>query len=63
MYIESLKNEKPLELIESYNDKVQFIDDVRHIYKNSFINFVDDLSKVKIKEIRVNTMKQCIRIE
>lgn len=33
-----------IELIESYNDKVQFVDDVRDIYNNSLLEFVRDLA-------------------
>lgn len=49
-YMESLKTSTPLELIQSYNDRVQFVDDVRDIYKASFRNFLEDLSKVTIKK-------------
>lgn len=48
MYLQSLKTDKPLELIESYNDTVQFVEDVREIYKRSFLNFLEDLSKVPV---------------
>lgn len=45
-YVDSLNTTAPLSLIESYNDKVQFVDDVRDIYESSFLNFLQDLSKV-----------------
>lgn len=45
-FMDSLKTAKPLELVEKYNDKVQFVEDVREIYKRSFLTFLDDLSKV-----------------
>lgn len=47
-YLEALKTAKPLELIEPYNDKVQFVDDVRDIYSNSFLTFLHDLNKVQL---------------
>lgn len=37
-----------LKLIETYNDKVQFVDDVRDIYENSFKEFLNDLSQVRM---------------
>ncbi|KAF2896745.1 hypothetical protein ILUMI_09428 [Ignelater luminosus] len=44
-YFASLETAEPLELIQPYNDKVQFVEDVRDLYKNSFVDFVRDLSK------------------
>lgn len=46
-YVMTLSTPKQLELIESYNDKVQFVDDVRDIYNDSFKEFVKELSMVK----------------
>lgn len=45
-YLSSLNTPNPLELISCFNDKVQFVDDVRELYAKSFYNFVVDLSKV-----------------
>lgn len=45
-YLSSLKSSNPLELIKSYNDKVQFVDDVQDLYEKSFLKFIEDLSKV-----------------
>lgn len=44
-YLASLETAQPLELIQSYNDKVQFVEDVRDLYINSFNDFLKDLSK------------------
>lgn len=40
---------KPPDLIQTYNDKVQFVEDVRGIYEQSFVDFVRELSKVIIR--------------
>lgn len=40
---------KPPDLIQTYNDKVQFVEDVRGIYEQSFLEFVGELSKVIIR--------------
>lgn len=45
-YMNSLKTATPLSLIDSYNDKVQFVDDVRDLYEGSFTKFLHDLNKV-----------------
>lgn len=41
--------QRSFDLIESYNNKVQFVDDVKEIYKNSFHQFVNKLLKVGYK--------------
>lgn len=50
-YLTSHEMKQPLELIQSYNDKVQFVEDVRDIYSNSFHNFILDLSKGAHRDI------------
>ncbi|GJQ68547.1 Pdp [Trypoxylus dichotomus] len=45
-YLSSLTENTPLELITNYNDKFQFVDDVKEIYHKSFRNFLEDLKKV-----------------
>lgn len=47
-YLSSLSTSNPMELLNSYNDKVQFVDDVRELYAKSFYDFVLDLSKVRL---------------
>lgn len=45
-YLLSLTKSDSSELIQTYNDKVQFVDDIREIYSKSFLRFVKDLSEV-----------------
>lgn len=49
-YYQSLitKDNGKLELIQTYNDKVQFVDDIREIYNNSFLEFITELNKVSV---------------
>ncbi|XP_022903194.1 pyruvate dehydrogenase [acetyl-transferring]-phosphatase 1, mitochondrial [Onthophagus taurus] len=50
-YMKSLENvENPLDLIKSYNDKVQFVDEVRAIYNDSFLNYINRLKEVGNKQ-------------
>lgn len=42
----TLSKKEPLGLIQAYNDKVQFVDDVKDIYQDSFSKFLKDLSEV-----------------
>ncbi|XP_017786016.1 PREDICTED: pyruvate dehydrogenase [acetyl-transferring]-phosphatase 2, mitochondrial [Nicrophorus vespilloides] len=49
-YSASLQTPSPLDLIKSYNDKVQFVDDVRDIYRNSFLQFLRDLNDLNDKK-------------
>lgn len=44
-YVNSLSEPKPPDLIQSYNDKVRFVEDVRDIYDKSFAQFVKELSE------------------
>ncbi|RZC41140.1 PP2C domain containing protein, partial [Asbolus verrucosus] len=65
-YVSSLSTSSPLELIQSYNDKVQFVDDVRDLYKNSFMEFLKDLSEVGYKqgfEMRKALEKAFLRLD
>lgn len=50
-YIKSVLSQQPKDLIASYNDKVQFVDDIRQLYEKSFAKFLADLSKVSNKFI------------
>ncbi|XP_066250424.1 pyruvate dehydrogenase [acetyl-transferring]-phosphatase 1, mitochondrial [Euwallacea similis] len=52
-YISSLppnQYAKPPDLIETFNDKVQFVEDVRGIYECSFIDFLRELAKEEPKQ-------------
>lgn len=45
-YVTDVMLPKPPDLLERYNDKVQFVEDVRDIYKDSFIEFIKELAEV-----------------
>lgn len=49
-YFSSVENSNSVDLIRPFNDEVQFVDDVRDLYRESFINFLRDLSKVRENE-------------
>ncbi|XP_968200.2 pyruvate dehydrogenase [acetyl-transferring]-phosphatase 2, mitochondrial [Tribolium castaneum] len=49
-YVASLASSNPMRLIESYNDKVQLVDDVRELYDKSFKVFLKDLAEVGHKQ-------------
>ncbi|KAJ8924940.1 hypothetical protein NQ315_001103 [Exocentrus adspersus] len=44
-YFLSLTKSDAPDLIQTYNDKVQFVDDIKEIYSKSFSKFVKDLSE------------------
>ncbi|XP_057651235.1 pyruvate dehydrogenase [acetyl-transferring]-phosphatase 1, mitochondrial [Diorhabda carinulata] len=44
-YIKSLLTSHPKELIHCFNDKVEFVDDIRQLYSDSFARFLKDLSQ------------------
>ncbi|XP_050294723.1 pyruvate dehydrogenase [acetyl-transferring]-phosphatase 1, mitochondrial-like [Anthonomus grandis grandis] len=44
-YVLNVNQPKPPDLLESYNDNVQFVEDVRDIYRESFVQFVKQLSE------------------
>ncbi|XP_018330841.1 pyruvate dehydrogenase [acetyl-transferring]-phosphatase 1, mitochondrial isoform X2 [Agrilus planipennis] len=44
-YLQLAETNEPMKLLKTYNDKVQFVEDVRDIYRNSFKLFVNDLIK------------------
>ena len=43
-YLDSITSGKPLELLETFNDKGKFINELNEIYKISFIEYLNDLS-------------------
>lgn len=45
----TLSKTQPLGFIQAYNDNVQFVDDVKSIYEESFLMFLKDLLKVGIQ--------------
>lgn len=42
-YLNSIGSDKKLELLQTYNDKVEFVAEIRDLYQESFLNFVRDL--------------------
>ncbi|KAK4872684.1 hypothetical protein RN001_014713 [Aquatica leii] len=46
---------EPLPLVQSYNDKVQFVEDVRDIYAKSFKEFILDISKDVKRDTSIKT--------
>ncbi|XP_068911856.1 pyruvate dehydrogenase [acetyl-transferring]-phosphatase 2, mitochondrial [Tenebrio molitor] len=65
-YVAALSSPNPPKLIESYNDKVQLVDDVRDLYKSSFVEFLKDLAKVGQKqgfEMRKALEKAFLRLD
>lgn len=42
----NLSKKQPIGLLQAYNDKVQFVDDVKNIYEESFLKFLTDLVEV-----------------
>lgn len=44
-YLNSISSEKKLELLQTFNDKVEFITEIRDLYQASFLNFIKDLMR------------------
>lgn len=42
-YLNSISSDKKLELLRIFNDKVEFVPEIRDLYHISFINFLKDL--------------------
>ncbi|XP_032685693.1 pyruvate dehydrogenase [acetyl-transferring]-phosphatase 1, mitochondrial [Odontomachus brunneus] len=42
-YLNSISSQKKLELLQTFNDKVEFVTEIRDLYQASFLNFVRDL--------------------
>ncbi|GAB1864059.1 [Pyruvate dehydrogenase [acetyl-transferring]]-phosphatase 1, mitochondrial [Camponotus japonicus] len=42
-YLNSIDSDKKLELLQTFNDKVEFVAEIRDLYQESFLNFVRDL--------------------
>ncbi|KAH1002689.1 hypothetical protein HUJ04_008753 [Dendroctonus ponderosae] len=49
-YVHSIAQPEHPDLLQSYNDKVQFVEDVRDIYKESFVQFVKELAEEECKQ-------------
>lgn len=42
-YLNSVNSDKNLELLQTFNDKVEFVAEIKDLYQASFLNFVKDL--------------------
>lgn len=49
-YLNSIGSNKNLELLETFNDKVEFVAEIRDLYQASFLNFVKDLLQSDIRK-------------
>ncbi|XP_072751142.1 pyruvate dehydrogenase [acetyl-transferring]-phosphatase 1, mitochondrial isoform X1 [Anoplolepis gracilipes] len=49
-YLNSIESDKKLELLQTFNDKVEFVAEIKDLYQTSFLNFVKDLIHSNIKE-------------
>lgn len=46
-YLNALENNKPMELLDIYNDKLELVDELKILYEASFKTFVKELSEIK----------------
>ncbi|XP_015595701.1 pyruvate dehydrogenase [acetyl-transferring]-phosphatase 1, mitochondrial isoform X2 [Cephus cinctus] len=44
-YLDSIKTNRNLELIKTFNDKVEFVAEIKELYRSSFLTFVKELIK------------------
>lgn len=44
-YLDSVSSEKKLELLQTFNDKVEFVAKIKDLYQTSFLNFAKDLAQ------------------
>jgi len=42
-YLNSISSDKKIELLQTFNDKVEFVAEIRDLYQTSFLSFVKDL--------------------
>jgi len=42
-YLNSISTDKKINLLETFNDKVEFVAEIRDLYQISFLNFIKDL--------------------
>jgi len=49
-YLNSIGSDRNLELLETFNDKVEFVAEIRDLYQASFLNFVKDLLQSDIRK-------------
>lgn len=46
-YLNALENNKPMALLDIYNDKLELVDELKILYEASFKTFVKELSEIK----------------
>lgn len=49
-YLNSITSDRKLELLETFNDKVEFVAEIRDLYQASFLNFVKDLLQSDVRK-------------
>lgn len=52
-YLNSIDSDKKLELLQTFNDKVEFVAEIKDFYQASFLNFVRDLVQSDRKEFQM----------
>ncbi|KAG5889439.1 hypothetical protein JTB14_032772 [Gonioctena quinquepunctata] len=56
-YLQSLAESNPYGLVQAHNDNVQFVDDIRDLYADSFLKFLKDLAQLGHNKENVETAK------
>lgn len=46
-YLQSVNSQNELELIETYEDSVEFVTEIRDLYRSSFLSFTRELSETQ----------------
>jgi len=49
-YLNSISSDKKIELLQTFNDKVEFVAEIRDLYQTSFLSFVKDLMQLDTKK-------------
>jgi pyruvate dehydrogenase phosphatase len=49
-YLNSISSDKKIELLQTFNDKVEFVAEIRDLYQTSFLSFVKDLMQSAAKK-------------
>lgn len=55
-YLNTVNSNNKLELLQTFNDKVEFVSEIKDLYQASFLNFVKDLIETECtKEFQMET--------
>ncbi|XP_003703150.1 pyruvate dehydrogenase [acetyl-transferring]-phosphatase 1-like protein, mitochondrial [Megachile rotundata] len=55
-YLDTVHTDNKLELLQTFNDKVEFVSEIKNLYEASFLNFVQDLIESECtKEFQMET--------